>query len=106
VARKPKYKWNKDNIRELLEQSNKAVLRGILVIHSLQTDSEQASHTTHIYNGVGWTGYDAEFMSSLADQIRDKGFLTEKQMVYARKRILRYAGQLAKVANGLIPVSV
>lgn len=106
MARKPKYKWNRDNIRELLEKSDRAVLRGIVVIHSLQTASEQASHMTNEWNQVGWTGFDAEFMSSLADQIRDKGGLTPKQMEYARKKILRYARQLAKIANGQITVTI
>ncbi len=98
--------WNRENIRELLETNDKAVLRGILVIYSLQTFDEQATRSTTKYNGVGFSGVDAEFMSSLAESIQKYGRLTDKQMTYARKKIKKYAKQLAKVANGELEAHV
>lgn len=99
-------KWTKQDIAELLQRSDKAVLRGLVVIHSLQTLSEQECQTTTEKNGVGFSGVDAEFLSSLARQFINRGSLSEKQMVLLRKKMLRYAGQLAKVSNGQIQVAV
>ena len=99
-------RWNKENISELLQKSDKAVLRGLVVIYSLQTESEQECQETVFTNGVGFSGVDANFLSSLAQQFIKRGTLSEKQMVLLRKKMLRYAGQLAKVANGKIQVAV
>jgi len=94
-------KHTKDTIKALLV-NDKAVLRGLLVIDALQTETEREIGDSVVLNGVGWSGTDAEFMSSLAKQYRQRGTLSEKQMVWARKKIQKYAGQLAKVANGEI----
>ena len=93
-------KWTKDAIREMLRKSDKAVLKGLLRIYSLQTATEQETEHTKEHNGVGFSGYDAEFMTSLAKGYIQYGRLTEKQMVHARKKMLRYASQLARIANG------
>ena len=99
-------KWNRESIIALLEKSDKAVIRGILVIHSLQTATEQATDSTHVVNAKGWSGVDAEFMSSLARGIEKYGSLTPKQLPFARKKIRKYARQLAKVANGELITTV
>lgn len=99
-------KWNKENISELLQKSDKAVLRGLKVIYSLQTESEKEIETTHFHNGVGFTGSDAQFLTSLAKSYEHYGKLTEKQMIFLRKKIMKYAGQLARVSNGEIGVSI
>jgi hypothetical protein len=95
-------KWTKDTIKGLLQNDDKAVLKGLLRIFSLQTATEQAVEYTKEHNGVGFSGYDAEFLTSLAKGYIQYGRLTEKQMIHLRKKILRYAGQLAKIANGEI----
>jgi hypothetical protein len=99
-----KKKWKKEEIRELLEKNDKAVMRGLVVIYSLQTDSERRIEETAEHNGVGFSGTDAKFLSSLAKQVLEKGRLSEKQMLYARKKMLKYAGQLTKVSNGQLQV--
>jgi hypothetical protein len=96
---KPKAKWNKVNIREMLEAKDDAVVRGLVRIHSFQTGDEQLFGQTTEENGVGWNGADAEYMTSLHDYFRANGYLTPGQMTYARKKILKYAGQLACIAN-------
>lgn len=96
---KPKAKWNKANIREMLEANDTAVVRGLVRIHSFQTGDEKLSGQTTEENGVGWNGVDAEYMTSLHDYFRANGYLTPGQMAYARKKILKYSGQLAKIAN-------
>lgn len=43
---------------------------------------------------------------SLAEHLQKKGYLTPRQLVYARERILKYSGQLCKIANGELVVEL
>ena len=93
-------------IKALLERSNKAVEEATLRLYERQTEDEQYTETTTHKNGRGFSAFDAEIMSSFAKQIlanrwgRPKGFrLTEKQMAVARRKILHYAKQLKEVAD-------
>ena len=96
--------WTIEEIRNLLEESDKAVARAILAIYGRQTASEQATETTSESNGVGFNGVDAPFLSSLAKFYEEKGYLSPKQVSYGRKKIRKYAGQLVNIANP--PVAV
>ena len=91
--------WVKEDIRTLLETNDRAVLKGVVAIYKLQTEDEKAAATTSHENGVGFNGFDAEIMTSFAQQILKRGFLSIKQKTIARKKILKYAGQLTKIAN-------
>lgn len=96
-----------DTIKALLEKSSKAIERGILAIYERQTADEKATESTNHENGVGFSGADAEILSSFASQIMRKESrgvalgqcLSEKQIVIARKKMLKYARQLAEIAN-------
>jgi len=92
-------KWTKEEIKEMLKTNDKAVLRGIVAIYNKQTSEEQQIKETNVTNGKGFNGVDARFLSSLAEQIMQSNRLTEKQIVSARKVILKYSGQLANIAN-------
>jgi len=91
--------WTAEEIKVLLTESDKAVARAILAIYKLQTADEQAIKETTEHNGVGYNGVDANFMSSLAQFYQSKGFLTDGQLKYGRKAIMKYAGQLTTIAN-------
>ena len=91
--------WTIEEIRNLLEESDKAVARAILAIYGRQTASEQSTETTSESNGVGFNGVDAPFLSSLAKFYEEKGYLSPKQVSYGRKKIRKYAGQLVNIAN-------
>jgi hypothetical protein len=93
-------------IRALLAERNDAVERAVLVIYERQTETEKATQQTRDHNGRGFSAFDAEILSSFAQQImankwnRPKGQrLTERQMVIARRKMMHYAGQLAQVAE-------
>lgn len=94
--------WKKDEIKELLETSDKLAIRGLLRIFQLQTADEQESEYTKHINGVGFTGVDGEILSSMAKFFKSRNYLSPKQMEIVRKRMPKYAGQLTKVANGEI----
>ncbi len=91
--------WTKEEIRTNLEKSDKWVMRAIIALFKYQTEDEKCIETTRELNNVGFSGCDAHIMTSFAKWI-DRGLnLTPKQMVIARKKTLKYAGQLAKIAN-------
>ena len=91
--------WNKDKILDLINKRDDAVCRGIVAIYRRQTSQEQLVEATLEHNGVGFNGVDAELLTSLAKQVLDGKTLTEKQIYVGRKRIRKYSGQLAEIAN-------
>lgn len=97
--------------------ANMAVERALIILYERQTADEQASHSTNHENGMGFSAFDAEILSSFACQINSKvgkhndylgrvaklgECLSKKQMELARKRVVRYARQLAEVANAKV----
>lgn len=91
--------WSKEEIKNLLNTSDKAVCRAVVAIYNKQTDCEKDCAETTDSNGVGFNGADANILSSFAEWILKRGYLTEKQMVIARKKMMKYAKQLADIAN-------
>lgn len=79
--------------QQIATRDNQAV-KALITIFNNQTASEQATDSVRCFNGIGFTGHDAPFMSSLAKQYIDKGFLSEKQLYYVKKTMPKYAGQL------------
>lgn len=94
-----KNKWNRENILQLMEMNEQAVVRGLIRIYERQTEDEKKMEQTHVDNGVGFTGADSKFMTILAKFYIQNGYLSFKQMEIVKKRMKKYAGQLAKIAN-------
>jgi hypothetical protein len=93
-------------IRTMLDNNDFALETAILRIYERQTAAEQETQTTTEHNGMGFTAFDAEFLSSFAEQItlnrygRTMGSrLSVKQREIARRKMGKYAGQLAKIAD-------
>ena len=91
--------YTKDQIKEMLATRDIAVAKGVLAIYAYQTAVEQAAESTNQDNGVGFNGADAPILSSFAKQLQAGRTLSVKQLAIARRRILKYAGQLCKIAN-------
>jgi hypothetical protein len=72
--------------------------RGLLAIYKGQTESEKMAGNVTADNGIGFTGTDAEILSSFAKQFQQRGTLSEKQMAILYKKMPKYAGQLRKVS--------
>ena len=98
--------WTATAVRECLDRNDIDVCSAVVTIYRNQTKAEQASGHTGEYNGVGFNKFDAEILTSFAEQIiRNKKYgrvklLSPKQIALARKRMKKYAKQLAKIANG------
>jgi len=95
-------KWKKEDIKKLLVENDVAVLRGLLRIYNLQTEDEKQMDDTRYNNGIGFNGVDGFIMSKFATFYMSRRYLTRKQFDLAKKKIMKYSGQLAKIANGEI----
>lgn len=89
----------KAEIQGLLERNPRAVARALVVIYEFQTADEQATSTTSHANGVGFSGRDAEFGSSLAQKVLKGWALSEKQLNAGRRMVKKYWRQLALAAE-------
>lgn len=92
--------WTKDEMKNILNKYDDQVAKAILKLYNYQTADEQICSETKENNGVGFNGADAEILSSFARFYAKTGYLSPKQMIIARKKIMKYAGQLCKIANG------
>lgn len=88
--------WNKEKVQRLLETRDEAVGKALALIYSHQTAAEQSSDHTNEENGVGFTKFDSEFLSSCAKFFNRTGFLTDKQLPKVRAKIKKYWKQILK----------
>lgn len=91
--------WTKSRIHSLLKRSNAAVLRALIVVYQNQTPQEQHDGSTVDNNGLGFTGVDAEILTSFVNFYHRAGFLTERQLAITRNKITKYWAQLLAVAE-------
>ena len=91
--------WTKESIQELLMKSDKAVIAALHSIYALQTADEKAGGHTSQVNSVGFSQYDAPFLTDMVRAYRQWGGLTPKQMAVTRNKIKRYHRQLVNIAN-------
>lgn len=89
--------WDKESIQLLLATNDLAVDRAVVQIYRLQTPKEQANLCTTVDNGQGFTAFDAELLSGLAEDAIHYGSLTRKQRDCARPKIMKYWKQLLTI---------
>lgn len=89
----------KELIKEKLLSDNRWLTRGVLAIYEKQTWDEQQAEATKEDNGVGFNGADAYILSSFAKQLKQGRTLSSKQLLIARKKMSKYAGQLLQIAK-------
>lgn len=91
--------WTIEEIKNLMATNDRVLYRALYTLYTYQTTAEQEYGQTIASNGVGFNGCDAEILTSFAKFLMRTGFLTEKQKVLARKKMVKYAKQLTKIAN-------
>ena len=91
--------YKKEFIKDKIANDDKWLVRGLLAIYAGQTEDEKVSEATLEDNGIGFNGVDAEILTRFAEWYEEKGWLSGKQLALTRKKMLKYAGQLAKIAN-------
>lgn len=91
--------WTREEIEEGLQSSDKWVVRGLLALYERQTTVEQRAEETKEKNGRGFNAADAPKLTGIAKFYLRRNFLSPKQMILVRRRITKYALQLANIAN-------
>jgi len=89
----------KEFVRKQLGTNSKWALKALITIYDHQTAHEQNIGATTEYNGVGFSGIDSEFLSSLAVKYIQYGELTDKQMTYVFKYMPKYWRQIIAVSD-------
>lgn len=86
-------------LKKMLSTNEAWALRALVRLHEFQTADEQAAGVTREANSCGFSGCDAEFLTSLTRQYLTRGSLSQKQLGFVFKKMPRYWGQI----KGLIP---
>lgn len=86
--------WSRDRIRDLLNVSDKAVARAIVVIYQRQTLDEQRASDTKHQNKLGFTSAHAKLGSYFARWVIGGRTLTGRHLDRARAIALHYTRQL------------
>lgn len=85
--------------KRIIDQNDQWVERGLITLYNRQTATERQCKGTVSDNGIGFSGADAEFGTSLAEWVLKGRKLSEKQMKYARRIVRKYSGQLVEEAR-------
>ena len=98
-----KYKYQRvAYLRAAMANSAKHAIAGLMRIYANQTAGEQEMGATVEDNGIGFTGADADFLTSLAQSYEKYGRLTgdkeSGQMKFVFKKMPKYAAQLESVS--------
>ena len=91
--------WTEDEIRNLVQTNDKVLYRALLKLYACQTEGEKSSQQTVERNGAGFNGVDSQFLSSVSEFLKRKGFLTDKQKAAVRRKMVKYTKQLTRLAN-------
>ena len=91
--------WTAEEIKNLVQTNDKVLYGALRKLYAEQTCEEQDLNETCEHNGVGFNGVDAPILSSMAQFLERNGFLTNKQKVIARKKLIKYNKQLTRLAN-------
>lgn len=87
-------------VRHQLATNAKWALKALVrIFQENQTAHEQAAEDVTENNGIGFTGTDGRFLSSLAKQYLNRGFLSEKQMAYIFKKMPKYHSQVISMSD-------
>lgn len=91
--------WTEEEIKNLVQNNDKVLYGALRKLYACQTADEQNAGETKEHNGMGFNGVDAPILSSFCEFLNKTGFLTPKQKVIARKKLVKYNKQLTKLAN-------
>jgi hypothetical protein len=91
--------WTVEEIRAKIQEDDKWLIRAMQAIYQRQTETERANRNTKVLNNIGFNAMDADFLSGMVAFYKDRGFFTPKQIQVIRRKMIKYAGQLTKIAN-------
>jgi hypothetical protein len=83
-------------LRKWLGENRDAMLWSLVRVYNWQTADEQSAEHTYYHNKIGFSGVDAEILTSYAKQYLKRKSLSPKQLELAHKKMPKYAAQLVK----------
>lgn len=87
--------WDKEAVHALLDRSDEAVGRALMVVYENQTADERAAFATKHHNGVGFTGADAQWLTDIAKKWQKwRRWASVRQCNAVRKAIKKYHRQI------------
>jgi hypothetical protein len=87
-------------VRDKLATDDRWLVRGMVALYNRQTEDEKAAEGTRHLNRRGFNSADSEILTSFAKQWIARNWLSDKQMGILRRKMAKYAGQLARIARG------
>ena len=84
-------------IKNQLATNSSWATKALIRIYERQTFDEQNTQRTKENNGIGFSGLDAEILSSFATQVLNGRTLSAKQMNIVFKKMPRYWRQIASL---------
>ena len=91
--------WTEEEIKSLVQTNDKVLYGALKNLYACQTADEQCDFNTKHQNGAGFNALDAEFLTCVAQFLEKHGFLTDKQKLITRKKLVKYNKQLTRLAN-------
>ncbi|MBR4590209.1 MAG: hypothetical protein IKO36_06030 [Bacteroidaceae bacterium] len=91
--------WTQDEIKNLVQTNDRVLYGALRQLYACQTADEIAEGAANHRNGAGFNGIDAPLLTSFCEFLNRTGFLTPKQKVIARKKLVKYTRQLTMLAN-------
>jgi len=95
-------KTKKDKVAHIRVQLGTSIAwasKGVIRIFENQTADEQNVEDTHESNGIGFTGVDANILTSFAKQILKGRTMSVKQTAILLKKMPKYAVQLERMTT-------
>lgn len=87
-------------MRYMLGTNKTWVLKALVRIYKEnQTEQEHTLEMAKEDNGIGFTGIDAQFLSSMAKQYIEKNFISDRQLVFLFKKMPKYSKQVIKMSD-------
>jgi hypothetical protein len=91
--------WTKERVMEIITTNKALAIQALLALYDSQTEAEKAHHATHEDNGVGFCKFDSELLTSFAQQVKLRGWLSGKQMIVLRRRLPKYWRQIGPLLH-------
>lgn len=86
--------WDKNSIKELVGRNPVAAVRALEILYNRQTEAEKQVEQTVIHNTIGFTGADAEILTSIYKQYKKFNKISEKQLAIVQKKMKKYWSQI------------
>lgn len=88
-----------DEWKRMIAESPRFAIRALVVLYKYQTEDEREAMASIHRNGFGFSKYDAEFLTSLAQQVEAGRTLSAKQMACMQRTLPKYAAQLVRIGE-------